>query len=417
MESKPPTAITREAAPRIVVLGEASAGKTTIINELIGMEIIPRRKSTNQIIHVTLIAREEIHPSISAYIDSPAFGVYTTVESLSLALKMEMTRGFSPISKKTCDIISVVIKSSHYIDADFYEIPSWEAGIEDVETSSKMKEICDDNKTIFLCILNAWRYSKAPPLDIARKFDHDGNRTLIILNKGDVVDVLPLQQLHETITQSTKHQDPCLEFLRGRTFIWEGEQDRENEDMHHHDSHDLEEIRKRIKSISFSLVIHTHGDDHTPKVCDLVLTEDDMKLRDMIQYGMLVDLNERVQQRISNVLEHLSKTNPQVTASMVMNNNNNNTTDLAELPREIRMSLTQTLHETESNFMRILSDFKEGVDDLFLTYSLGPTLETMQKNLRTTGKQRLADRQTTRTQNEGADSHKSPIIAKLQTFP
>lgn len=186
--------------PRIVVVGLQSAGKSSLLENIVGMDFLPR--GTGVVTRRPLELRLVNSPT-----EPKAFGVFDNVDKERKYYKFDdiknmiakLTDEGAGTHKEIVDEpIVLTIYSPTCPDLNLVDLPgitkvplkgsNQTVDIEKVTTDLIKKYIRDD-RTIILCVIQAnVDVSTSDAIKIAMRLDPDGKRTLCVLTKVDLVD-------------------------------------------------------------------------------------------------------------------------------------------------------------------------------------------------------------------------------------
>jgi len=186
--------------PRIAVIGTQSAGKSSLLESIVGMDFLPRGEGVVTRVPLELRLIHEADPDFERYAifgDEPHIK-YTNFKQITKKIE-EITDQFAGSSKGIMDTPIILTIYAHecptltLIDLPgITRIPIENSDqTEDIEeiTTEMSRKYIQDYRTIILCVIPAnIDISTSDALKLARSVDKDGNRTLGVLTKVDLMD-------------------------------------------------------------------------------------------------------------------------------------------------------------------------------------------------------------------------------------
>jgi GTP-binding protein EngB required for normal cell division len=183
--------------PRIAVLGTQSAGKSSLLESIMGIDCLPRGDGvvTRRPLELRLVH--------TPHIDKP-WGVFEEIKGEKLTDFDKVKDRINELTDKVCggtkgivdQPIVLTVYSPTCPDLTLIDLP----GItrvplpgqpEDIEriTKEMAGRYCKDPRTIILCVLSANAdMSTSDGLQMARKWDPSGERTIGVITKIDIMD-------------------------------------------------------------------------------------------------------------------------------------------------------------------------------------------------------------------------------------
>jgi len=170
--------------PRLVVVGNQSSGKSSVLDGLMGEDVLPKGDSmvTRRPIEVTLIK------------DSSRWGRIDGGKVLSIEdMKKEIKYGNADV-----DFTDVPMRIEYHspdvFDLNLVDLPGYITAVkenQDKTLPKKIKSMCkkylEDEQNMILCVVSAGAdVATSVAVNQARKYDADENRTLGVLTKIDL---------------------------------------------------------------------------------------------------------------------------------------------------------------------------------------------------------------------------------------
>lgn len=183
--------------PRIAVLGEQSAGKSSLLEAICGLNFLPRGTGivTRRPLELRMVRAEVAAPYFTFPQDfgDKRFTACQEIVATIEALTDRETQHTKTVSPKP---IVCTVHSSAVPDLTLVDLPGitrnpvagQPANIEEI-TKSLVTSYCQDENTLILCVIPAnIDLSTSDALSLARRIDKTGARTLGVLTKIDIMD-------------------------------------------------------------------------------------------------------------------------------------------------------------------------------------------------------------------------------------
>lgn len=183
--------------PRIAVLGEQSAGKSSLLESVAGLNFLPRGTGivTRRPLELRMICTKESVPYFTFPRD---FGDKKFTKSEEVVSTIELltdkeTNGTKSISDSpiVCNVYSPTVPDLTLIDLPGITRIAVQGQPDNIEEISKnlVAKYCSDPNTLILCVVPAnIDIATSEALAFVRKLDPDGSRTLGVLTKIDIMD-------------------------------------------------------------------------------------------------------------------------------------------------------------------------------------------------------------------------------------
>lgn len=183
--------------PRIAVLGEQSAGKSSLLESICGMNFLPRGSG--------IVTRRPLElRMIRAPIDKPYFVFPKDKGNTEYSDSTEVTRVIEQLTEEvagnekgisstpiTCTVYSAQVPDLTLIDLPGITRNPVKGQPENIEQIIKdlVKEYCINSDTLILCVIPAnIDLANSDALKFARQLDPKGERTIGVLTKLDLMD-------------------------------------------------------------------------------------------------------------------------------------------------------------------------------------------------------------------------------------
>lgn len=183
--------------PRIAVLGEQSAGKSSLLESICGLNFLPRGTGivTRRPLELRMVRADVPQPYFTFPKDfgEKKFVQYEEVVRTIEALTEKETQGTKGISSNP---IVCTVHSSTVPDLTLIDLPGitrnavagQPANIEEL-SKNLVSNYCTDENTLVLCVIPAnIDLSTSDALSFVKKIDRSGSRTLGVLTKIDIMD-------------------------------------------------------------------------------------------------------------------------------------------------------------------------------------------------------------------------------------
>lgn len=183
--------------PRITVVGDQSAGKSSILESICGMNFLPRGSGivTRRPLELRLIREAVKIPHFIFPKDFPG-QKFTNQEEVRIKIE-ELTEKLAGTDKVISDVpIVLMVYSSTVPDLSLVDLPGitrvpigrQPQNIEEI-TKNLIRKYCEDSNSLMLCVISAnVDLATSDALNFAQKLDPNGFRTLGVLTKIDLMD-------------------------------------------------------------------------------------------------------------------------------------------------------------------------------------------------------------------------------------
>ena len=183
--------------PRIAVLGEQSAGKSSLLESVAGLNFLPRGSGivTRRPLELRMVRSSISTPYFVFPKDFPE-KKFTNPEEVKTTIE-KLTEKTAGGSKNISDLpIVCTVYSPTVPDLTLIDLPGitrnptadQPENIEEI-TKNLVRKYCEDPNTLILCVIPAnIDLSTSDALSFARKLDPQGQRTLGVLTKIDLMD-------------------------------------------------------------------------------------------------------------------------------------------------------------------------------------------------------------------------------------
>jgi GTP-binding protein EngB required for normal cell division len=187
------------ALPRISVLGTQSAGKSSLLESIVGLDFLPRgdgvvtrRPLELRLVHVPHGEKEKPYAIFDQFKDKKFFE-FDKVRDMINQLTDELCGTKKDIIDKP---ITLTVYSHSCPDLTLIDLPGitriaiagQQQNIEQV-TKDMSRRYCGDQRTIILCVIPANQdMSTSDSLQMAKELDPKGTRTLGVITKIDIMD-------------------------------------------------------------------------------------------------------------------------------------------------------------------------------------------------------------------------------------
>lgn len=183
--------------PKITVLGDQSAGKSSILESICGMNFLPRGSGivTRRPLELRLIRQPVQVPYFVFPKDFPN-QKFVSQEEVRKKIE-ELTDRIAGVDKFISDVpIVLTVYSSSVPDLSLVDLPGitrvptgkQPQNIEEI-TKNLIRKYCSDPNSLILCVISAnVDLSTSDSLMFARQLDPSGSRTLGVLTKIDLMD-------------------------------------------------------------------------------------------------------------------------------------------------------------------------------------------------------------------------------------
>ena len=183
--------------PRIAVLGEQSAGKSSLLESIAGLNFLPRGSGivTRRPLELRMV-RSSISTPYFIFPKDFAERKFTDPDEVRMTIE-KLTEKTAGGSKNISDVpIVCTVYSPTVPDLTLIDLPGitrnptadQPENIEEI-TKNLVRKYCEDPNTLILCVIPAnIDLSTSDALSFARKLDPQGQRTLGVLTKIDLMD-------------------------------------------------------------------------------------------------------------------------------------------------------------------------------------------------------------------------------------
>ena len=185
------------ALPRIAVLGEQSSGKSSLLESICGMNFLPRGSGvvTRRPLELRMVrsAIEKPYFTFPKDFGDKKFEDQDLVKSTIESLTDKGAGSDKAISEDPiiCSVYSSVVPDLTLVDLPGITrnpIGNQPKNIEEI-TKGLVKKYCQESNTLILCVIPAnIDLSTSDSLKFAQELDPEGNRTLGVLTKVDLMD-------------------------------------------------------------------------------------------------------------------------------------------------------------------------------------------------------------------------------------
>uniref|UniRef100_H2LEZ5 Dynamin-1-like protein n=1 Tax=Oryzias latipes TaxID=8090 RepID=H2LEZ5_ORYLA len=188
--------------PQIVVVGTQSSGKSSVLESLVGRDILPRgtgvvtrRPLILQLVHIDPEDRRKTNEE-NGNVPFPLLFIYTDFEEIRAEIEAETERISGNNKGISDEPIHLKIFSPHVVNLTLVDLP----GItkvpvgdqpRDIEIQIKeliLKYISNPNSIILAVTAANTDMATSEALKVAREVDPDGRRTLAVVTKLDLMD-------------------------------------------------------------------------------------------------------------------------------------------------------------------------------------------------------------------------------------
>lgn len=183
--------------PRIAVLGEQSAGKSSLLESIAGLNFLPRGSGivTRRPLELRMV-RSSVPTPYFVFPKDFAERKFTDPDEVRVTIE-KLTDKTAGGSKNISDVpIVCTVYSATVPDLTLIDLPGitrnptadQPENIEEI-TKNLVRKYCEDPNTLILCVIPAnIDLSTSDALSFARKLDPQGQRTLGVLTKIDLMD-------------------------------------------------------------------------------------------------------------------------------------------------------------------------------------------------------------------------------------
>eukprot|EP00039_Didymoeca_costata_P013101 m.194567 g.194567 ORF g.194567 m.194567 type:complete len:902 (+) comp15676_c0_seq2:91-2796(+) len=198
--------------PRIVVVGDQSAGKTSVLEVIARARIFPRgagEMMTRAPVQVTL--SEDVQRSAQFHDSERVYDLTSERELSDLRKEIErrMTKSVEPGHAISSQTIGLYVRGPGLRPMVLVDLPGLiqhhTLGMKD-GTKEEIREICENHiknpNAMILCVQDASRDAEGSSIaDVVRSADPTGQRTVFVLTKVDMAEKLerPLKQLNQIL--------------------------------------------------------------------------------------------------------------------------------------------------------------------------------------------------------------------------
>ena len=182
--------------PRIVVVGSQSAGKSSVLESLVGKDFLPR--GSNMVTRRPLILQLEFKPNIVDYgvFEHKPNAIFKDFSEIRKEIEIETEKLLGKNGCISDNPIRLKIFSSSVVDITLVDLP----GLTKIAVRDQPHDISDqiknmvltyisDENTLILAVSAANQdLATSESLSLAKKIDTKGTRTLGILTKIDLLD-------------------------------------------------------------------------------------------------------------------------------------------------------------------------------------------------------------------------------------
>ncbi|XP_025107859.1 dynamin-1-like protein [Pomacea canaliculata] len=196
--------------PQIVVIGNQSSGKSSVIESLVGKDFLPRgtgivtrRPTILQLVYVRKEDRES-HTQDGKFIPAEEWAkflhtkekVYSDFEEVRREIERETER-MSGTNKGIClEPINIKIFSPHVVNLTLIDLPGMTkvpVGDQPPDIEMQIRDLCfyyitNPNSVILAVTAANTDFATSEALKLAREVDPDGRRTLAVITKLDLMD-------------------------------------------------------------------------------------------------------------------------------------------------------------------------------------------------------------------------------------